>query len=134
MKFLHWCKDGGPESTVYCFTLIEIKSLFSIMLLNFRGKSREAFHSHAFNAISWLLKGELIEHRASKFCYELTDIVHYPSLWPIFTPRSRFHKVDAAPNTWAISFRGPWVKNWVDMEESTGVVKTLTHGRREVAQ
>jgi hypothetical protein len=51
MKFLSKCKDGGPESPVTAYVLVEIKSLFSVMLLHFSG-TREAFHSHAFNALT----------------------------------------------------------------------------------
>lgn len=51
MKILSWEKDGGPDSKVHGFYLIEIKSLFSIVFLKFEGKSREAFHDHAFNAV-----------------------------------------------------------------------------------
>jgi hypothetical protein len=33
MNFLNKTKDGGPESTVWAYWLIEIKSLFSVALL-----------------------------------------------------------------------------------------------------
>ena len=36
-------------------------AIFSIALLKFEGISREAYHTHAFGAISWLLKGMLVE-------------------------------------------------------------------------
>jgi len=65
-------KDGGPDSTVTGYWLIESKKWFSIVLLKFEGKSREAFHTHAFNAISWLLKGKLIEHIRSSQHESLT--------------------------------------------------------------
>lgn len=61
MKFFKKMKDGGPESTVTGYWLAEIKSLFSVVLLRFDGKSREAFHTHAFNSWSWVIKGSLTE-------------------------------------------------------------------------
>ena len=61
MRFLKRMPDGGPERSVTGFWLIECKSLFSICILRFNGPSRDAYHSHAFNAISWLLRGCLFE-------------------------------------------------------------------------
>jgi hypothetical protein len=59
MRFFHHGKDGGPESPVEGYWLFEIKWLCSIVLLKFNDGGREAYHSHAFNALSWLLKGDL---------------------------------------------------------------------------
>ena len=52
MKVLYKGKDGGNLSTVTGYWLIECKNLFSIVLLKFEGESREAYHTHAFGAIS----------------------------------------------------------------------------------
>ena len=57
MKLFKKMKDGGPHSTVTGYWLIEWKAVFSIVLLKFEGKSRETFHTHAFNCISWLISG-----------------------------------------------------------------------------
>lgn len=62
MKILKYGKDGGPESTVWGYWLIEWKPVFSVALLCFENGSREAYHSHAFDSVSWLLKGQLVEH------------------------------------------------------------------------
>lgn len=35
----------------------ESKTYGSIVLLNFKEGNREAFHTHAFNSISWVLLG-----------------------------------------------------------------------------
>ena len=131
MKFLSVGKDGGPESSVTGFWLVEIKSLFSVVLLRFDGKSREAFHEHAFNCVSWLLRGRLIEHIMPDD--DLTDIeagspiVYTPSLFPIWTWRDTFHKVDSVGNSWVLSFRGPWSRTW---REYDGNYQTLTGGRK----
>lgn len=55
MKIFRKMKDGGGDSTVTGYFLIEIKSLFSVVLLRFDGESRDAYHEHAFNCVSWLL-------------------------------------------------------------------------------
>ena len=64
MKLCYVGKDGGPESTVWGFWLIEIKKLFSVALLCFENGSREAFHTHAFNSVSWVLtlRGPWVKH------------------------------------------------------------------------
>ncbi len=60
MKILWGSKDGGPESNVRMWG-IESKHFGSVLLLSFAEGSREAFHAHAFSAVSWLLSGCLIE-------------------------------------------------------------------------
>jgi len=127
MKFFRIAKDGGPESTVTGYWLIEIKSLFSIVLLKFEGKSRDAYHEHAFDCVSWLLKGKLVE----EFYYVwLKTRIHLPSLKPIVTRRDDYHKVDSVGTSWVLSFRGPWRNTW--NEYTNEGERTLTHGRKVV--
>lgn len=128
MKIFHKAKDGGDESTVTGYWLIESKPLFSICLLKFDGKSREAFHTHAFNAMSWVLKGGLTEN-----FLDGRKRRHTPSLKPIYTPREDFHKVDSDDGaTWVLTFRGPWSKNWKEFLPNEDRFRTLTSGRIEV--
>lgn len=131
MKLFSYGKDGGPESTVWSFTLVEIKSLFSIVLLKFVGRSRESYHTHAFNAISWVLKGGLFEYtRRNPVSSALRN---YPtSFRPIITKRDTFHKVHSDGVTWALSFRGPWSKTWTEYREKEGTTVTLASGRKEI--
>jgi hypothetical protein len=124
--FLFKSKDGGQESTVTGYWLVELKGLFSALLLRFDGQSREAFHTHAFNAISWVLQGELNET-----FLDGTKRRHRPSFRPVLTPRNVFHKVDSvAPRTWVLSFRGPWVSRWWEFLPPLNKFAELTHGRR----
>jgi hypothetical protein len=132
MRLLKYAKDGGAESTVSGFYFVEIKSLFTIVLLRFQGKSREAFHTHAFNAISWVLKGKLTENHLNGYDEGFFD-EYTPSLKPIITPRSQFHKVDSDGDTWALSFRGPWVNTWREYLPALNKFRTLTNGRKVVA-
>lgn len=82
--FLSKCKDGGPESPVDAYFLIEIKSFFSIALLKFNKGGRENYHTHAFNALTWFLSGNLMEEDFSG------DIYHYKrSFLPKITPRDK---------------------------------------------
>lgn len=125
MKLFHKAKDGGPESNVTGYWLIEWKKGFSIVLLRFGKGTREAYHTHAFNALSWIIKGEM--HEYSLLPEELT--VLKPSIKPLFTARKRLHRVlGIAENTWALSFRGPWVDYWYEYFDS-GKLEILTHER-----
>lgn len=127
MKFFKRMKDGGPESKVVGYFLAEVKSLFSVVLLHFSSGSREAYHSHAFNSLSWVLKGGLLELEKDGY------LTYYgPSLKPIWTPRSRFHKVFGCGSTWVLSFRGPWTKYWLEYLPDIEKTVALTHGRKVV--
>lgn len=127
MKFMKWGKDGGPESGVYGFWLVEIKSLFSVVFLRFDQDDRKTYHSHAFNAITWWLSGEVEEqHRDGK------SVRWRPSFLPKYTPRSCFHKVIPIKRTYAISIRGPWSKRWFEYRKDTQTLTTLEHGRKVV--
>lgn len=119
-------KDGGQESRVWGYWLIELKQLFSIVLLRFEDGSREAYHSHAFNAISWVLRGKLVE-----FHIDGRVEVHTPSLRPIITTRDTFHMVESRGRTWVFSLRGPWADTWREYIPGRGEV-VLAHGRIEV--
>lgn len=140
MKLFSLMKDGGPHSKVWGYWLIEFKSLFSVVLLRFEDGSREAFHSHAFNCISWVLSGCLWEQRmVGRTDLHYTDIkkawrVFAPSWKPIITTRDNLHKVTSIGRTWVLSFRGPWADTWQEYLPDEERVVTLTHGRVEVIQ
>lgn len=144
MKILSWGKDGGEKSKVWGFWLLEIKSLFSIVILRFEEGSRDAYHEHAFNCAS-LVWGHLEEHHLDKRQGEARIETHRSlGLIPAFvkTYRDTFHKTVSKGTTYALSFRGPWSNTWreyvpcTNEEEYAGLYggnqKTLTHGRRVV--
>ncbi len=126
MKLFSVSKDGGPDSNVTGFFLIECKPLFSIVLLKFAKGSREAFHNHAFNALTLWLRGTVREH----------TLVGTSRVWKAgqrkYTRRSDFHKVEALTDAWALSFRGPWIDRW--REYVGGCFVTLTHGRKVLSK
>lgn len=142
MKFLTKRTDGGPESNVTGYWLIEWKGLFSIVLLKFSRGSRDKYHSHAFWSISWLLKGGLLEDRIlaiarlvypSAYDSEHEMIRFRPSWKPIITTRDNLHKVHGMEDeSWVLSFRGPWTGRWEEYDTKTGVLTTLTHGRKVI--
>jgi hypothetical protein len=132
MKLFEKAKDGGPDSTVWGYFLVEVKWLFSIVLLKFEGKSRPTYHSHAFNAVSWVLWGGLFEDVWSSSLKEVMRRQNYwPSFVPVLTFRDTFHKVDAVNPTWVLSFRGPWSDTWKEYSDENGEI-TLAEGRVHV--
>ncbi len=110
----------------------------------FKDGSREAYHSHAFNAISWVLKGKLTEERllqmidtplaASGRLSEIAVKEYKPSLKPIWTPRTNMHKVSSTGTTFVLSFRGPWAKTWTEYLPLDDQFVMLTHGRHELVR
>jgi hypothetical protein len=132
MKFFSYEKDGGKESRVWGLFIVEIKSLFSIVLLHFKDGSREAYHSHAFNSLSWVLKGKLTE-----FLYSGRINVYIASRVPIITRRANLHMVKSTGDTWVLSFRGPWAKTWHEVIPGANGgpdrILTLIHGREVIS-
>lgn len=134
MKFFEVSKDGGPESHVWAYWLFEVKWLGSIVLLRFENGSRDAFHSHAFNCISWVLgpgylrENTLTRGEDGRLMSRYTN--YEPSLTPVITKRTTFHKVNSRGRTWVLSFRGPWTKTWEEYSPATGEYVILTSGRK----
>lgn len=116
--------DGGSNSGVTGFWLIEWKPVFSIVVLKFNKGTREAYHSHAFSALTWWLKGKVIEHHIDG------NKNHWaPSFFPKYTPKKCFHKVEALEDTYALSIRGPWDKTWQEYSQNEHQLVTLGNGR-----
>ena len=134
MKFFTWCKDGGPDSTVDAFIIIEIKSLFSIMLLKFNPGTHENYHSHAFNAITWWLKGIAFECSKPSLETDMDAVPWHASLIPKYTPRSKIHKIVTYGTVWALTFRGPWAETWHEVSVTGTYRWTLGHGRKIISQ
>jgi hypothetical protein len=130
MKLLHKAKDGGDESRVTGYWLIESKRFFSVALLRFDHGSRDMYHNHAFNAVSWVLKGMLSEHMREG---PVGRYNYTRSLKPIYTSKDRMHRVcGLATTTWVFTIRGPWDETWKEWNPSTKEQTTLTNGRKVV--
>ena len=119
--------DGGINSGVNGFWLIEWKPCFSLVFLKFNKGTRENYHNHAFNAYTWFLWGNVTEHHKDG-----RKLKWYPSLWPKYTPKECFHKVEAHEDTYAFSIRGPCDIMWKEYNEEKDEEINLTHGREIV--
>lgn len=131
MKILSISKDGGEYSKVHAYTLVEIKSLFSVILLKFDPGSRDAYHTHAFNCFNWLLRGKLMEYEIQNDG-TITTKEYTPSIWGFPIYRKTYHKVVSLGTSYVLSFRGPWQKTWKEFLPSDNRELTLTHGRVEI--
>jgi hypothetical protein len=126
--------DGGKDSGVTAYFLIEWKPVFSIGILHFKNGSREAFHTHAFHAITWWLKGEVTEHRVISPIPIIDGKVETitkkfkSSFKPKFTSRDNLHKIESHGNTYALTFRGRWVDYWFEFRGRALIC--LTNGRK----
>jgi hypothetical protein len=119
--------DGGKESGVTGYFLIEWKPVFSIGLLHFKRGSRDAYHTHSFNALSWFIMGHVTEEHYNGLTKDFR-----PSLIPKYTPRSCFHKVFAHVDTLCFTIRGPWIDEWFEYRQKEDRLVKLTHGRVEL--
>jgi hypothetical protein len=126
-RILYRRADGGANSGVTGCMLIEWKPLFSCGFLYFRPGTREAFHNHAFNAMTWWLSGRVTEILLDGVQHDYT-----PSAVPKVTTRACYHKVVAHEPAWAFTVRGPWRHTWNEMRNGQEV--TLTHGRQIVTK
>jgi len=128
MKFMSKAKDGGPDSPVTAFFILEMKPFFTIAILKFNKGSREQFHTHAFNAYTWLLKGHMLEETIDNSLY-----TYQKSLVPKYTPCSKNHRVIAHTNSYCLTLRGPWSKTWQEYDSSLNKTTAFTHGRKVVS-
>lgn len=127
-------KDGGPESPVTFFG-IEIKWLGSIGFIKFAKGGREAYHTHAFHALTWFLKGELIEERlwaVSQTSSRSAFNWYTRSILPKFTARGNMHRVRAKEDSWCFTLRGPWKSTWREYDPKTGLFTVFSNGREIV--
>lgn len=127
-RILYKKPDGGKLSGVTGYFLIEWKCLFSIGLLHFKAGSREAFHSHAFDAVTFWLTGQVTEEKLTGQTKDFS-----PSFKFKYTNRDNFHRVISHGNTWALTFRGPWKDFWQEYRiNNPQPYVVLTHGRKEL--
>ena len=122
-------KDGGPNSPVDGYFLFEIKNLCSIALLKFNKGCREEFHTHAFDALTWFLWGDIEEEDVSGSTYKYTR-----SFFPKITKKSKNHRVKASADSWCFTIRGPWDKTWTEYNKDTDITTTFTHGRKVIKE
>ena len=131
MRFFEKSHDGGKDSSVTAYFLVEIKSLFSIAILRFDGGSRRNFHNHAFDALTWFISGNMLEERVTfDGSSKVTRYTQYKrSFLPKITKRDNLHRVLARDRSWAFTIRGPWSKTWMEYDPVSDTMITMANGR-----
>jgi hypothetical protein len=95
------------------YTIFESKYLFSIILYNWKTIRQNRFHSHAFSALAFLLRGQYEEETYSKGVIKKKVVNQW--LKPRFLPQHYCHRIlKADPHTWTLVLVGPWSKYWYE--------------------
>jgi hypothetical protein len=112
------------EGHVKRYTIIEIKSLFSIYIHEIETRCQDRFHTHAFNAVGWTITGGYLEEQLPSINHTCPGkIVKVSGIRRI--PRELNHKLlRALPNTHTILFTGAYSHLWT--EEDDTEVKLIT--------
>lgn len=124
MRLFEKVKDGGSNSPVDAYFIIECKWLFSIAFLKFNKGGRESYHTHAFNAITWFISGDLTEYDVDGSVYK-----YKRNLIPKITLKNKNHRVYAKTDSWCLTIRGAWDSTWTEYVSKTNMSTRFTHGR-----
>lgn len=127
--FMSKAKDGGQKSPVDAYFLIECKWLFSVAILKFNKGTREEFHTHAFDAFTWFLKGDLVEE-----CVDGTLYKYARKFLPKLTKKGKDHRVVANKDSWCLTLRGAWSDHWTEYNRDKDQTTVFTHGRKVAHQ
>jgi hypothetical protein len=106
------------DGFIIAYTIFEWKYLFSIIIYHWKTIKQNRFHSHAFPAVAFLLKGKYEEETYKKG--EIKQNIVNQWLKPRYLPRNYVHRIlKADPGTYTIIFVGPWMKHWYEYFENT---------------
>jgi hypothetical protein len=116
-------------------TILEWKPLFSLKTFYFHpGEAQEIFHTHSFNAISFLVYGNYMESffypenpKETRYCSEPRNRSRL-----IFIPKNRFHQITKSEGCRTIMLTGPWGRVYHEYKPDTQEASTSTHGRKLV--
>ena len=113
------------------YTLIEIRCLFSVYIHRIETLEQDRFHTHAFNALVFILNGGYIDEikdgigpdkPTKKKFFKIGDV-----RW---IPRELNHKLlEAVPGTTSMLLTGPYSTIWNE-ETNDGTLRILTTHRK----
>lgn len=125
-KLFHWDNTSLGVGNIRRFTIFEIKYLGGIIVNIFNTVGQDRFHSHAFHALSLMLRGHYYEEVIVDGSRIATKKIEKSR----FIPKNYIHKITvSSPNAMSITFEGPWGSTWDEYYDS-GRVKTYTWGRK----
>ena len=107
------------EQSVTELTILEYKKWFSIKLFNFHKSEgvQDRFHTHAFNAYSFLLKGDYTEE-----VLEGDKIVKCARSRSkaLFIPKNSYHRITRSKGCVTILITGPWGETFKELRNTVG--------------
>jgi hypothetical protein len=107
------------EQSITELTLLEYKKWFSIKLFNFHksGGVQDRFHTHAFNAYSFLLKGdyteEVLEDNKIIKCLRSRSKA-------LFIPKDSYHRITRSKGCVTLLVTGPWGETFKELRNTVG--------------
>lgn len=107
------------EQSVTELTILEYKKWFSIKLFNFHKSEgvQDRFHTHAFNAYSFLLKGdyieEVLEDNKIVKCLRSRSKV-------LFIPKDSYHRITRSKGCVTLLVTGPWGETFKELRNTVG--------------
>jgi len=124
----------GKGKVIRC-SLIEIKWLFSIYLHKIETIEQDRFHTHAFDALVFIIKGGYEDE------IKMGIGPHKPVILKKFKkgnvrwiPQSLNHRLKRAePGTISLLFTGRYSKIWTE-ETDEGILRILTSGRNPLGE
>lgn len=107
------------EQSVTELTILEYKKWFSIKLFNFHKSEgvQDRFHTHAFNAYSFLLKGdyteEVLEDNKIVKCLRSRSKA-------LFIPKDSYHRITRSKGCITLLVTGPWGDTFKELRKIVG--------------
>ena len=93
------------------YTIFENKKFGGIWIYNWKTIEQNRFHTHAFSAYAFLLKGSYIEEVIKDGKIIKKEVNQW--MKPRYLPRNYCHRIlEAKPKTWTIVFFSKWINHW----------------------
>lgn len=129
LVIMKWVNVVFGEGYLKRLIVFECKYLFSIYFNVWKTIEHDRFHTHAFSAISIMLRGEYDEERLA----DDGTVTKYTLKAPLvrFISRTNNHRMlKARGTTWSIALAGPWDKIWTETLVPNGEKRFLSWGRK----
>jgi hypothetical protein len=125
-KLFHWDNTAIGVGNIKRFTIIEIKHVGGIIVNIFNTEAQDRFHSHAFSAFSWMIRGHYYEDVIDRRFEVVTKKIEKSR----FIPKNYIHKItQSSPNAMSVTFEGPWDSTWNEYFDD-GRIRTYSWGRK----
>lgn len=107
------------EQCVSELTILEWKKLFSIKLFHFHKTDgdQDRFHTHAFNAVSFLLHGDYVEEVIDG---NAIKPLQRSRKWALFIPRDTYHRITKSEGCRTLLITGPWGAEFKELRHLCG--------------